>query len=218
MWLGTPKLTWQIDSHHIHLRKTLWLRRKLVIAKTLTMLWYLVFLSISRNCFHSGPRISWLRISNSTWLPWILSWFSSQAWYCLRFTVSTYCSLQDCGTWDKPDPRQPGTVLGLVQCPGTSTFLLLKCTAGERIIKVAISLLQTCGLMLNNSNTDYKTYCTRSWHWRIWCCRGWICFVVFCTDKWRQDWHKAKTRLAENVDRVGTRLAQSRDKVGTKLS
>lgn len=42
----------------------------------------------------------------------------------------TYCSLLDCGTWDRPDPHQPGMVIGLVQCLGTSNFPLLRCTAG----------------------------------------------------------------------------------------
>lgn len=46
-------------------------------------------------------------------------------------TVSTYCSLRDCGTWDRQDPRLPGTVLGLVQCLGTSNSLLLKYKAGK---------------------------------------------------------------------------------------
>ena len=57
------------------------------------------------KCLHSWPGISCLCISNSTGVPWILFWFNSQACDWLRFTGSTYCSLQDCGTWDKPDPQ-----------------------------------------------------------------------------------------------------------------
>jgi len=41
-WLGSLKLTWQIYSRHIHLRKTLWQCRKLVIAETLPLLRCLV--------------------------------------------------------------------------------------------------------------------------------------------------------------------------------
>lgn len=45
-----------------------------------------------------------------------------------RTQASTYCSLQDCGTWDIPDLQKPSKVWDLVQCLGTSSYPLPKCT------------------------------------------------------------------------------------------
>lgn len=50
-----------------------------------------------------------------------------------RTQASTYCSLQDCGTWDIPDLQKPSKVWDLVQCLGTSSYPLPKCTTEIRI-------------------------------------------------------------------------------------
>ena len=53
MWLSSHNLMWQINSCHIYLRKMLGQHWKLVFAKTLTLLWFLIV--IIENCLFFLP-------------------------------------------------------------------------------------------------------------------------------------------------------------------